>query len=339
MRAWLAILGGLWLAATAAAEPLVRRPAGEPILRAEDERASVEAWAELPSGPMDLLGRFEAVVEVRADAGVNIESWSIDDVFGDAMLVTVIEAQELERAEELGGWFGRYAVLVEPLIDGEVSFGPLRLSYLVDPDPDTDSTQLEPVRTRIASEVLELVVRGPGGEVPAEASGAKAPIEPEPPFDWRIVLIAGAASGVVLPTLAALVLAARTSRRRRRSEAPQQCEAKLDALQRVVGAAGPSGLGVNGAAVANETIDAVREMLDDVYRLGARALSGPELAAHDRVRSVLSAQACERLEELVEASEGVRFAGRTIDEAQAMRMIGCARALARAIASQRRAMG
>jgi hypothetical protein len=339
MRVWLAIAGGLWLAATAAAEPVVRRPVGEPILRAEDDRATIEAWAELPTEPMDLLGRFEAVVEVRADAGVRIDGWTIDDAFGDALLVTVIEAQELERGDELGGWFGRYAVLVEPLIDGDVGFGPLRLSYLVDPDPETDPTQLEPVRTRIESEALGLVVRGPGGELPGQPSGAKSPIEPERPFDWRIVLIAGAASGVVLPTLAALVLAARTSRKRTRNEAPQECEAKLDALERVVGAAEPGGLGVNGAAVANEVMDAVREMLDDAYRLGARALSGPELVANDRVRLVLSAQACERLEDLVEASEGVRFAGRTIDAAEAAAMIDGARALARAVASQRRAMG
>jgi hypothetical protein len=61
--------------------------------------------------------------------------------------------------------------------------------------------------------------------------------------------------------------------------------------------------------------------------------------ANDRVRLVLSAQACERLEDLVEASEGVRFAGRTIDAAEAAAMIDGARALARAVASQRRAMG
>jgi len=339
MRRLIAITGALWLAAMAAAEPLVRRPAGEPNLRAEDDRATIEVWADLPTAPMDLLGRFEAVVEVRADAGVRIDGWSIDDVFGDALLVTVVEAIELERGDQLSGWFGRYAVLVEPLIDGELNFGPLRLSYLVDPDLESDPTQLEPVRTRIESEALGLVVRGPGGALPVKPSGAKSPIQPESAFDWRFVLIAGAASGVVLPTLAALVLAARTSKRRTRTDAPQECEAKLDALERVVGAAEPGGLGVNGAAVANEVIDAVRTMLDDAFGLGARNLSGSELVTSDRVRSVLSAQACERLEELVQASEGVRFASRTIDQAEAAGMIECARALARAVDSQRRAMG
>lgn len=338
MRVRWTIVTGLCALATAIAEPVVERPAGEPLLRAEDEMAIVEAWAELPAGPMDLLGRFEAVVEVRADASVRIENWSIDDAFGDAMLVTVVEAQRLERVE-LGGWFGRYAVVVEPLVDGEVSFGPLRLSYLVDPDPEADPTQLEPTRTGIESDAITLEVRGPGGEVPERPRQAKAAIEPEKPFDWRPLLIGGAALGVVLPIGAALVMAARTSKRRRRSDAPERCAEELEALRRVVRAGAPSGLGVDSAAVAGEVMQSVRAMLDDAYGLSTRNLSGPEMIKDARVRSVLSADALEWLGEVVESTEGARFAGASFDAQGAERVIESAAALARAVGSQRRAMG
>ena len=330
--------GVVWLSGAAIAEPVVERPSGEPLLRAEDDLAIVEAWADLPQGSLDLLDRFEAVVEVRADAGVKIENWSIDDAFGDALLVTVIDAQELENLGDLGGWFGRYAVMVEPLVDGEVGFGPLRLSYLVDPDPESDPTQLVPTRTIIESDALQLIVRGPDGEIVSEPTDAKGAIEAERPFDWRPVLLGGAAAGVVLPTLAALVLAARTTRRRKRSEAPQRCEAELDALRRVVRAAEPSGLGVDSGAVSTEVMQSVRAMLDDAYGLRTRAMSGPEMVASERLRSVLSADAFDRLRVVVESTDGAKFAGDRFDAVEAKRVMDAASDLARAIASQRRAM-
>lgn len=342
MRTVWAIMGSLCLSlclsGAAMAEPAVERPEGEPLLRAEDERAIVEAWADLPEGPMELLGRFEAVVEVRADAGVRIEDWSIDTAFGDELLVTVSEAQELENRGELGGWFGRYAVVVEPLMDGDLDFGPLRLSYLVDPDPEADPVQLEPVRTRIESGVLTISVRGPGGDVPRDAAGSKPAIEAEEPFDWRLVLIAGAAGGVVLPVLGALVLAVRSSRRRSRSDAPERCLEKLAALERVARAAEPGGLGVNGSALATEAMGSVRSMLDDAYGLGTRSMSGLEMVASAGVRAVLSADACDHLRGLVETTEGARFAGEVITEDEAAAIIASARELARSVASQRRAM-
>lgn len=337
MRVCWTMVTALCAAAAACAEPVVERPPGEPLLRAEDDLAIVEAWADLPEGPMDLLDRFEAVVEVRADAGVRIENWSIDDAFGDALLVTVVEAQELANQGDLGGWFGRYAVVVEPLVDGELSFGPLRLSYLVDPDPETDPTQLEPTRTRIESQALPLVVRGPDGDIATEPKGAKGAIEAERPFDWRTVLIAGTAAGVLLPAIAAFVLAARTTQWRKRSEAPQRCEEELAALRRVVHAAEPSGLGVDSAAVSTEVMQSVRAMLDDAYGLRTRALSGPEMIASERVRSVLSADAFERLREVVESTEGARFAGERFGAGEADRILDAANALARAVTSQRRA--
>jgi len=331
------IAGAVCLSGLAIAEPVVERPSAEPLLRAEDDMAIVEAWADLPAGPMELLDRFEAVVEVRADASVRIENWTIDDAFGDALLVTVVEAQELANQGDLGGWFGRYAVVVEPLVDGEVGFGPLRLSYLVDPDPETDPTQLEPTRTTIESDALRLVVRGADGEIVSDPRSPKGAIEAERPFAWRTVLIAGLAAGVLLPAFAALVLAARTTQWRKRSEAPQRCEAELNALRRVVHAAEPGGLGVDSAAVSSEVMQSVRAMLDDAYGLRTRALSGPEMIASERLRSVLSADAFDRLRVVVDSTEGARFAGERFGASEADRILDAASGLARSVASQRRA--
>lgn len=317
----------------------VQRPNAEPALRAEDEFASIEAWAELPAGTLDLMGRFEAVVEVRADARVRLEGFSIADALGDAWLITVMDEVPVARTTEFGDWFGRYRLVVEPLIDGQITLGPLRLTYLTDPDPETDPTQLEPVSTTIASESIPMTVTGPGGSLPDEPHPAKEATRPEEPFDWQAVFVVGAAIGVVAPILAAFVLALRTTRRRIRNEAPQRCMEQLDALDRVVRAAGPSGMAIDGAAVATEALASVRAMLDESLGLRCRAMSGAELVESRELRGVLSADAFDHLKSLVERTESVRFAGGTLDEPEAHELIASARRLAVAVQVQRQGRG
>jgi len=345
MPAMTAVAGLLALAAggaAALADGGVLRPQGEALLSAQDDLASIELWAMPGPGELDLLGRFEAVLEVRADASVRVDRWSIADALGESMLVTVVESEPLENRSalggELGGWFGRYALLVEPLVEGEVELGPLRLVYLIDPDREANPTQLEAERRVLQSEGLALVVRGPGGVVVDRPAGAKGALDAERPFEWRHVLIAGVAMGVIGPVLAAGLLAARATRRQSRDGAPAACIETLDALERVIGAATGSELGVNGSALAGEALGAVRVMLDSVFGLGTRAQSGTEMVACPRLRSVLSADACDRLGVLVEASERARFAGAAMSADEARAMLEAARAVARGVDSQRRVM-
>ncbi|MFG0292309.1 MAG: hypothetical protein ACF8MJ_04065 [Phycisphaerales bacterium JB050] len=317
----------------------VQRPSAEPALHAEDKFASIEAWAEVPAGTLDLMGRFEAVVEIRADAQVRIEDFSIADILGDAWLITVMDEAPLARTAEIGDWFGRYRLVVEPLVDGQITLGPLRLTYLIDPDPETDPTQLEPVSTTIASESIPLTVTGPGGSLPDEPHPAKEAARPDEPFDWRALFITGAAIGVVAPILAAFVLAVRTTRRRTRNEAPQRCMEQLDALERVVRAAGPSGMAIDGPAVATEALTSIRVMLDESLGLRCRAMSGAELVESRELRGVLSVDAFDHLRTLVERTESVRFAGGTLDEPQAHDLIASARRLAQAVQVQQQGRG
>lgn len=306
----------------------------QPTLAASDDRASVRAWIDLPNEQLELLGRFEAVVEVQADAGLRIENWSIDDALGDSVLLTVLDAQELSRAE-LGDWYARYEVMVEPLIDGTIEIGPLTLTYLIDPDPEADPTQLEPERVRLRSDALTVEVTGPGGGPPQSPAPAKAPIEADQTFPWRTVMIVGASIGVIGPIATALVLAVRTSARRDRDDAPELCLAELESLERVVRASDGQTVQVDGAAVAGEALSSVRAMFDRVFRLRTTAQSGPELLRDDRLRSVLSVDAYEHLRGLVERSESARFAGQTLEQQQAFELIDDARRIARAVRSQR----
>ena len=306
----------------------------EPTLAASDDRASVRAWIDLPEGRLELLGRFGGVVEVRADGGVRIENWSIDDALGDEVLVTVLDAQALERAE-LGDWYGRYEVMVEPLVDGVIEVGPLRLAYLIDPDPEADPTQLEPERVRLVSESLRVTVAGPGGAIPETPAPAKDAIEADRPFAWRTLMIGGAAVGVVGPVVFALVLAARSTTRRRREDAPLDCLAELEALERVVRASDGVTTRIDGAPVAGEVLASVRTMLDRVFRLSTMSQSGPELLRDDRLRSVLSVDGYEHLRTLVERGEASRFAGQALERDRAIELIDGAKRIARAVRAQR----
>jgi hypothetical protein len=306
----------------------------EPTLAASDDRASVRAWIDLPEERLELLGRFEGVVEVRADGGVRIENWSIDDALGDEVLVTVLDAQALERAE-LGDWYGRYEVMVEPLVDGVIEVGPLRLAYLIDPDPEADPTQLEPERVRLVSESLRVTVAGPGGAIPETPAPAKDAIEADRPFAWRALMIGGAAVGVVGPVVFALVLAARSTTRRRREDAPLDCLAELEALERVVRASDGVTTRIDGAPIAGEVLTSVRTMLDRVFRLSTMSQSGPELLRDDRLRSVLSVDGYEHLRTLVERGEASRFAGQALERDRAIELIDGAKRIARAVRAQR----
>ena len=177
MRRSLARMAGalaLWAVLPVSGQPGSIDPEKEPTLAASDDRASVQAWIDLPEGRLELLGRFEGVVEVRADAGVRIDNWSIDDAMGDSMLVTVLDANPLGR-REIGDWYGRYEVIVEPLVDGRVTVGPLTLTYLIDPDPEADPTQLEPERVKLASGSLEIEVASPGGANPRSTGEGEGP--------------------------------------------------------------------------------------------------------------------------------------------------------------------
>lgn len=323
----------------ALAQDAMVRPSGEPSLRAEDDFAIIEAWADIPEGSLDLMGRFEAVVEVRADAQVRVGDFSIADVFGDEVLVTVIESTPLAKSTQLGDWFGRYRVMIEPLIDGGITLGPLRFTYLIDPDPETNPTQLEPISTTITSESIPLAIAGPGGSLPEAPRPAKEVARPEEPFPWQAVLVAGAGVGVVAPIITALVLAARTTRRRTRNESPQRCIEQLEALDRVVRAAAPSGMAIDGPAVATEALTSVRTMLDESLGLRCRAMSGTELLESRELRGVLSAEAYDHLRTLVERTESVRFAGGTLHEPEAQELIACARRLARAVQVQQQGPG
>ncbi len=137
-----------------------------------------------PAARLELLGRFEGVVEVRADAGVRIDNWSIDDAMGDSMLVTVLDANPLER--EFGDWYGRYEVIVEPLVDGQVTVGPLMLTYLVDPDPE--ATRRNYSRERATDVGLSRIEVASPGRGPTPAA-AKDPVEADRAFAWRSVLM------------------------------------------------------------------------------------------------------------------------------------------------------
>jgi hypothetical protein len=306
-----------------------------PVLSVSDDLAFAEAMFSFPEGRIGLLDRFEAVIEVRADASVRIDGWSVEDALGDEVLVTVVDSQPLERSGEFGSWYGRYEVVVEPLVDGELTIGPLAVVYLIDPDREADPTQLEPTRVRLRSEVLSIAVAGPGGALPSEARPAKPPTRPDEGFAWRVLLIVGASVGVVAPIMAALVLAVRTTTRRVRDEAPERCTEELASLERVVRAAGPSGLAIDGGAVAGEAMRSVRAMLDASLGLRTSAMSGREMLESAALRSVLAADAFDRLRELVEASEAVRFAGAGLDEARAFELVESARRVAIAVRRQR----
>ncbi|MFB3430579.1 MAG: hypothetical protein ABL309_06645 [Phycisphaerales bacterium] len=325
----------LWAVLPVSGQPGSMHPESEPTLFASDARASASAWFELPDGRLELLGRFEGVVEVRADAGVRIDNWSIDDAMGDSMLVTVLDANPLER-RELGDWYGRYEVIVEPLVDGQVTVGPLMLTYLVDPDPEADPTQLQPERVRLMSGSLEIEVASPGGAVPDTPAPAKDPVEADRAFAWRSVLIVGASVGVVGPVAMALVLAARSTMRRRREDAPLECLAELEALERVVRASDGVTARVDGASVAGEAFASVRTMLDRVFQLSTMSRSGPELLRDDRLRSVLSVDGYEHLRALVERGEASRFAGQSLERDRAIELIESAKRIARAVRAQRR---
>ncbi len=337
MRRSLAKMAGalvLWAVLPVSGQPGSIDPEKEPTLAASDDRASVQAWIDLPEGRLELLGRFEGVVEVRADAGVRIDNWSIDDAMGDSMLVTVLDANPLER-RELGDWYGRYEVIVEPLVDGRVTVGPLTLTYLIDPDPEADPTQLEPERVRLVSESLRITVAGPGGAIPETPAPAKDPIEADRAFAWRSVLIVGASVGVVGPVVMALVLAARSTTRRRREDAPLDCLAELEALERVVRASDGVMTRIDGAPIAGEVLASVRTMLDRVFRLSTMSQSGPELLRDDRLRSVLSVDGYEHLRTLVERGEASRFAGQALERDRAIELIESAKRIARAVRAQR----
>ena len=321
----------------AAAMPLMGQDAPTertPTLAVSDDRAAAEAFIDLPDGGLDLLGRFEGVIEVRADAGVRIDNWAIEDALGDQVLLTILDEQPLALATELGGWYGRYEVMIEPLVDGDIEVGPLTLTYLIDPDPEVDPTQIEPERFRLVSESVTVSVAGPGGTIPERAAPAKDPIQAEHPFEWRIVFIAGASIGVVGPVIAALVLALRTSSRRDREDAPQDCLTELDALERVVRASEGNATQISGASVAGEALAAARSMLDRLFRFDTLSQSGAELLRDDRLRSSLSVDAYEHLTQLVEGAEEARFAGRAMTADEAVELIGCARRVARALRVQ-----
>ncbi|XOV75779.1 MAG: hypothetical protein ACFHWZ_01850 [Phycisphaerales bacterium] len=109
------------------------------------------------------------------------------------------------------------------------------------------------------------------------------------------MLIVGASVGVVGPVVMALVLAARSTTRRRREDAPLECLAELEALERVVRASDGVTARVDGASVAGEAFASVRTMLDRVFQLSTMSRSGPELLRDDRLRSVLSVDGYEHL--------------------------------------------
>lgn len=319
----------------------VRRPTESPLLSASDDIAAIEFWAA-PPAELDLLGRFEAVLEVRADASVRVDRWNVRDALGTALLVTVLEASEVQRVSRLDGepgeWFGRYALLVEPLVDGEVVLGPIRLEYLVDPDPRSDPTQIAPTRVVVETDRISLPVRGPGGELPAYGAAAKGAVEADRPFNWRVVLVSGLVVGVAGPAVAALALASRTATRRRREDAPAECMQVIESLERVASSADDHAISVNGANLAAETVTAIRAMLEIVYRLPASTMTGPELVSSGELRGVLSADAFEQLRHLVEATEQARFAGATLDRQQSLELLASAKAVVQAVEAQRRAM-